>query len=76
MVRKNRRPASDRTASGPAIGTGDQTKGPRLRGGLPVAAFRCELHTCLLQFTLDFGPLTTAEVKAAQFGAQHLDVVV
>ncbi|CDG39821.1 hypothetical protein ASAP_1776 [Asaia bogorensis] len=39
-------------------------------------AFCCELRAYLVQFTLDFGPLTTAEVKAGQFGAQHLDLVV
>jgi len=30
----------------------------------------------LLEFALDLSALATAQVKAGQFGAQHLDVVV
>ncbi|OUL64682.1 hypothetical protein HK16_02645 [Acetobacter senegalensis] len=37
---------------------------------------RCDLRHGMLQFALDLSALATAQVKAGQFGTQHLNVVV
>jgi hypothetical protein len=46
-----------------------------MRGGL-VVSVRRELRACQLQFSFDPSALPVAQVKAGQFGAQHLDMVV